>query len=70
MRRPPPSVGAHKVELEVWPDNSRAISLYESAGFEVEGPRRDHYLRRDGSLRSFLLMARRIAPPETSPRPD
>ena len=52
------SRGAHKVELEVWPDNSRAIALYASAGFEVEGLRRDHYRRRGGSLRSALLMAR------------
>lgn len=48
----------HKVELEVWPDNERAISLYERYGFEVEGTRREHYRRRDGSLRSSLLMAR------------
>ena len=52
------SRGAHKVELEVWPGNARAIALYASAGFEVEGLRRDHYRRRDGSLRSALLMAR------------
>ncbi len=49
---------AHKVELEVWPDNGRAISLYAQYGFEVEGLRRDHYRRRDGSLRSSLIMAR------------
>ena len=49
--------GAHKVELEVWPDNARAIALYTAAGFEVEGVRRRHYRRRDGSLRSTLLMA-------------
>lgn len=49
--------GAHKVELEVWPDNAPAIALYAGAGFEVEGLRRDHYRRRDGSLRSTLLMA-------------
>ena len=48
----------HKVELEVWPDNERAISLYERYGFEVEGTRRDHYRRRDGSLRSAVIMAR------------
>lgn len=52
--------GAHKLELEVWPDNGRAIALYAAAGFEVEGLRRDHYRRRDGSLRSALLMARRV----------
>jgi RimJ/RimL family protein N-acetyltransferase len=50
--------GAHKLELEVWLDNARAIALYASAGFEVEGLRRNHYRRRDGSLRSGLLMAR------------
>jgi RimJ/RimL family protein N-acetyltransferase len=55
--------GAHKLELEVWPDNARAIALYASAGFEVEGIRRHHYLRRDGSLRSALLMARSTREP-------
>jgi putative acetyltransferase len=48
--------GAHKLDLEVWTDNARAISLYATAGFQVEGLRRDHYLRRDGRLRSTLLM--------------
>jgi putative acetyltransferase len=47
----------HKIELEVWPDNARAITMYERFGFEVEGMRRDHYRRRDGSLRSVQLMA-------------
>ena len=50
----------HKVDLEVWIDNARAIALYASAGFEVEGVRRDHYRRRDGRLRSTLIMARHI----------
>jgi RimJ/RimL family protein N-acetyltransferase len=49
--------GAHKVELEVWPDNARAIALYSRVGFTVEGVRRNHYRRRDGSLRSTVLMA-------------
>lgn len=49
--------GAHKVELEVWIDNARAIAFYARAGFAVEGLRRDHYRRRDGSLRSVLVMA-------------
>ena len=52
--------GAHKVDLEVWTDNARAIAVYAAAGFEVEGLRRDHYLRRDGSLRSTLIMAKRL----------
>lgn len=47
----------HKLELEVWPDNDRAIALYASCGFEVEGIRRDHYRRRDGTLRSSQIMA-------------
>jgi RimJ/RimL family protein N-acetyltransferase len=49
---------AHKIELEVFPDNEAAIGLYRSLGFEQEGLRRDHYRRRDGSLRSALIMAR------------
>lgn len=51
---------AHKLELEAWVDNARAIALYASAGFEVEGLRRDHYRRRDGTLRSALVMARMV----------
>jgi putative acetyltransferase len=47
----------HKVELEVWVENARAIALYARAGFAVEGVRRDHYRRADGSLRSVLVMA-------------
>jgi len=53
--RPPE---AHKIELEVFPDNEAAIGLYEATGFEREGLRRDHYRRADGSLRSALIMAR------------
>jgi RimJ/RimL family protein N-acetyltransferase len=56
--------GAHKISLEVWLDNARAIALYAGAGFEVEGLRRDHYRRRDGRLRSTLIMAWRADNPE------
>ena len=49
--------GVRKVTLEVWPDNGRAISLYASCGFDIEGYRRDHYPRLDGSVRSSVLMA-------------
>lgn len=49
--------GLRKVELEVFAENEAAIALYRSAGFEVEGLRRDHYLGEDGSLKSALLMA-------------
>lgn len=54
------ATGAHKISLEVWTDNARAIALYAAAGFEVEGLRRDHYRRRDGTLRSTLIMAWRV----------
>ena len=54
---------AHKVELEVWPDNGPAISLYTRYGFEVEGLRRNHYRRSDGTLRSSLIMARLLTGP-------
>ena len=47
----------HKVELEVFVENGPAIALYASAGFSVEGLRRDHYLRQDGRRRSTLIMA-------------
>jgi putative acetyltransferase len=50
--------GAHKIELEVFPENEAAVGLYRSLGFEQEGLRRDHYRRLDGSLRSVLIMAR------------
>lgn len=49
--------GIHKVELEVFCENARAIGLYASRGFAVEGVRREHHLRRDGRRRSTLLMA-------------
>ncbi|HEX7278612.1 MAG TPA: GNAT family N-acetyltransferase [Solirubrobacterales bacterium] len=48
----------HKIELEVFPENGVAIALYRQFGFEEEGLRRAHYRRRDGSLRSALIMAR------------
>ena len=50
--------GLHKVELEVFPGNGPAIALYAAHGFQVEGLRRAHYLRRDGTRRDVLLMAR------------
>jgi RimJ/RimL family protein N-acetyltransferase len=53
-------LGAHKVELEVYPDNGRAIGLYTSMGFGVEGVRRDHYRRRDGTLQTSIVMARHL----------
>jgi putative acetyltransferase len=51
---------AHKVELEVWVDNARAIALYTASGFDVEGIRRNHYRRQDGTLRSAMIMAKSL----------
>jgi putative acetyltransferase len=57
------SPDVHKIELEVWPENEAAIRLYERAGFEREGLRRDHYRRRDGRLHSSVIMARLFPDP-------
>ncbi len=46
-----------RVELTVWADNARAITLYERAGFEREGFLRS-YAFRDGSLVDAIAMAR------------
>jgi RimJ/RimL family protein N-acetyltransferase len=49
--------GLLKVALAVFPDNDRAIAVYERAGFVREGLRRKQY-RADGDvLRDELLMA-------------
>jgi RimJ/RimL family protein N-acetyltransferase len=48
--------GAHKVSLEVWPDNDAALALYRQHGFETEGRLRRHYRRRNGELRDALVM--------------
>jgi RimJ/RimL family protein N-acetyltransferase len=48
--------GAHKVELSLWPWNDRARGLYEKFGFEVEGIRRRHWRRNDGSLWDDISM--------------
>ncbi len=50
------SVGAHKVALEVWPDNAPAIAFYERHGFRREGYLRRHYRRRNGELWDTVVM--------------
>ncbi|HEX6655698.1 MAG TPA: GNAT family protein [Candidatus Limnocylindria bacterium] len=56
--------GLLKLALAVFPDNARAIAVYEHAGFEREGLRRRQY-RGDGDvLRDELLMA--WFPPEVA----
>ncbi len=55
------SAGAHKMSLEVWPDNAAAIALYERAGFVVEGRKARHYRRRNGELWDSVLMGRPLS---------
>ncbi|BAD41405.1 GNAT family N-acetyltransferase [Symbiobacterium thermophilum] len=46
-----------RIELEVYPDNERAIKLYESFGFVVEGRKRMAAFR-DGQYVDTLVMGR------------
>ncbi|MGE3269693.1 MAG: GNAT family N-acetyltransferase [Chloroflexota bacterium] len=54
-------LGLVRVELEVFPDNIRAINLYERAGFEHEGRKR-MAVWRHGEHGDVLIMGR-IRPP-------
>jgi RimJ/RimL family protein N-acetyltransferase len=49
--------GLGKVALGVFPDNERAIAVYEHVGFVREGLRRRQYRTDDGSFRDEVLMA-------------
>ena len=55
-------LGAHKVELQVWPHNTPAVELYLSRGFVVEGRIRAHYRRADGRLWDAILMGLLLDP--------
>jgi RimJ/RimL family protein N-acetyltransferase len=46
----------HKVILEVWPHNERALDLYRSAGFVQEGHLQRHYRRKNGELWDAVVM--------------
>ena len=48
--------GLHKLTLQVWPHNERAIALYEKFGFEREGYLRKHYRRKTGELWDAISM--------------
>ena len=50
-------LGLTRVELEVYPDNARAIRLYESCGFEHEGRKRKAVWRH-GEHQDILVMGR------------
>jgi putative acetyltransferase len=49
--------GLLKLGLAVFPDNARAVAVYEHAGFVREGLRRGQYRGEGGGLRDELLMA-------------
>jgi diamine N-acetyltransferase len=49
-------LGAHRVWLDVKPDNARARRLYAAAGFEEEGVLRDA-LKTEAGYESLVLMA-------------
>jgi RimJ/RimL family protein N-acetyltransferase len=55
-------LGAHKAELQVWPHNERAIRLYLSRGFVVEGRVRSHYRRASGQVWDAILMGAALDP--------
>jgi RimJ/RimL family protein N-acetyltransferase len=55
-------LGAHKVFLYVWPHNDRALRLYLSRRFAVEGRLRAHYRRPDGQLWDCILMGLPLRP--------
>ena len=46
-----------RIELEVTTDNERAITLYQSFGFEVEGKKK-YAIIKDGKYADLLLMGR------------
>ncbi|MFE1835801.1 GNAT family N-acetyltransferase [Streptomyces sviceus] len=48
-------LGLHRIELEVYRHNSRALRVYEKAGFTVEGVRREADLR-DGEWVDWVVM--------------
>ncbi|MFJ6082810.1 GNAT family N-acetyltransferase [Streptomyces sp. NPDC092369] len=48
-------LGLHRIELEVYGNNHRALRVYEKAGFVVEGVRREASLR-DGEWVDAILM--------------
>jgi RimJ/RimL family protein N-acetyltransferase len=49
-------VGLHRIQLEVYTDNYRALRTYEKVGFTTEGVRRQAQLR-DGIWRDEVVMS-------------
>ncbi len=50
-------IGLHKLYLRVFDNNTRAIKLYESAGFVEEARLRDDFLHSDGAYGDTIVMA-------------
>jgi len=63
------TAGAHKIALEAWPDNDRAVALYRHAGFVTEGRKRAHYRRRNGERWDAVLMGLLLEPSPPLARP-
>ncbi|MFC5217200.1 GNAT family N-acetyltransferase [Streptomyces coerulescens] len=49
-------LGLHRIQLEAYGHNPRALRVYEKVGFVVEGVRREADLR-DGEWRDWVMMA-------------
>lgn len=49
-------LGAHRLWLDLFETNTKALSLYESEGFSKEGLLRDHVYR-GGVYHSFIVMS-------------
>lgn len=65
-------LGAHRLWLDVFPTNARALHVYRQAGFRQEGTLREA-IYRDGEFHSLLLLAildrEYLARSPTSPAP-
>lgn len=61
------TVGLHRIELEVYAFNTRAIHVYRQAGFTAEGVRRQA-LRWEGEFHDAAVMS--VLAPEWRTRPD
>jgi ribosomal-protein-alanine N-acetyltransferase len=68
------SLGAREVYLEVDTGNAPARALYDRAGFETRGLRKNYYRRSDGRMSDALVMVRFLDQSDmeqaTDARPD
>ena len=52
-------MGLHQLELQVFRDNVRAISLYRKMGFEIVGVLPDAFRLKDGTYRDEYTMVKK-----------